>query len=129
MSDIDHATFEDIADFVRELPYSNNHVRMIVNDTLPWTVDQALSFHGWTDEEIMTFHLAILERKIDACIGTAASEAFRLRHPGTTPDNVRLILRLRHLPVSSADGFLMLIKKRVQNEGMQFLYAYGGDSM
>ncbi|MGO6812196.1 hypothetical protein ACCS61_32375 [Rhizobium ruizarguesonis] len=42
MSDIDHATLEGIADLVLEVLYSNNHVRMIVNDALPWTADQAL---------------------------------------------------------------------------------------
>lgn len=129
MSDVDHATFEGIANLVLEVPYSNNHVRMIVNDTLPWAADQALSFHGWSDEEIITFHMDFLEQKIDACISVAGSEVFRLRHPNTTQDNIRLVLRLRHLPSPSAEGFLTLIEKRVKNEEMQFRYGYGGDNM
>lgn len=129
MTDLDRATFEGIADLVLEIPYPNNHVRMIVNDTLPWTADQALSFNGWSDQEIITFHVNALERKIDDCIGVAASEAFRLRHPGAAMDNIRLVLRIRHLPVRSAEAFLMLIEKRVKNEEMQFLFGYGGDAM
>lgn len=129
MSDADHATFEGIANLVLEVPYSNNDVRMIVNDTLPWAADQALSFHGWSDEDIITFHMDFLEQKIDACIGVAGSEAFRLRHPNTSRDNIRLVLRLRHLPSPSAKGFLMLIEKRVKSEEMQFRYGYGGDDM
>lgn len=129
MTNLDRATFEGIADLVLEVPYSNNHIRMVVNDILPWTADQALSFHKWSDEEIITFHMDILERKIEECIGVAASELFRLRHPDTAKENIRLVLRLRHLPVPNAEAFLMLIEKRVKNEEMQFRYGYGGDSM
>ncbi|WP_049735777.1 hypothetical protein [Rhizobium ecuadorense] len=129
MADLDRTTFEGIVDLVLEVPYPNNHVRMIVNDTLPWTADQALAFHGWSDEKIITFHIDILGKKIDDCIGVAASEAFRLRHPGTAKDNIRLVLRLRHLPVPGAEAFLTLIEKRVKSEEMQFLYGYGGDGM
>jgi hypothetical protein len=129
MTNLDCATFEGIADLVLEVPYSNNHVRMVVNDTLPWTADQALFFHKWSDEEIITFHMDILERKIEECIGVAASKVFRLRHPDTARENIRLVLRLRHLPVPNAEAFLMLIEKRVKDEEMQFRYGYGGDSM
>jgi len=127
--DPDHPTFEGIADRVLEVLYSANHIRMIVNDTLPWTADQALAFHGWSDEEIIAFHLDTLERKIDDCIAVAASEAFRLRHPGTAIDDVLIVLRLRHLPIPSAEAFLMLIENRLKNEGMQFRCGYGGDNM
>lgn len=129
MSDVDYTKSEGIADLVLEVPYSDNHVRMIVNDTLPWTADQALSFHGWSDEEIVTFHMDFLEQKIDACVGVAGSEAFRLRHPETTRDNILLVLRLRHFPTPSAEGFLTLIEKRVKSEEIQFRYGYGGDAM
>ena len=127
--DIDYPTFEGIADRVVEFLYLANRVRMIVNDTLPWTAEQALAFHGWSDEEIIAFHLDALERKIDDCIAVAASEAFRLRHPGTAIDDVRIVLRLRHLPVPSAEAFLTLIENRLKNEGMQFRCGYGGDNM
>jgi len=59
--DLDHPTFEGIAQLVLEVPRPNNHVRMIVNDTLPWIADQALAFHAWSDEEIISFHLSALE--------------------------------------------------------------------
>lgn len=127
--DIDCPTFEGIGDRVVEFNYSGNRVRMIVNDTLPWTADQALAFLGWSDEEIIAHHLDVLERKIDECISVAASEAFGLRHPGTRIDDVRIVLRLRHLPIPSAEAFLMLIENRLKNEGMHFLYGYGGDTM
>jgi hypothetical protein len=127
--DPDHPTFEGIFERVLEFPYSTNRVRMIINDTLPWTADQALAFHSWSNEEIIAFHLDALERKIDDCIAVAASEAFRLRNPGTTIDNVRIILRLRHLPIPSAEAFLMLIENRLKNEGIQFLCGYGGHTM
>jgi len=66
---------------------------------------------------------------MDACIGVAGSEAFRFRHPGTIRGNIRLVLRLRHLPTASAAGFLMLIEKRVKSEEMQFRCRYGGVPM
>jgi hypothetical protein len=102
---------------------------MIINDTLPWTADEALTRHTRSDEETIASHLDALERKIDDCIAVARSEAFRLRHPGTALENIRLVLRLRHLPIPSAEAFLRLVENRVKNEGMQFRCGYGGDMM
>jgi hypothetical protein len=121
--------FEGIADRVLEVSYPNNHVRMIINDTLPWTAHQALTCHTGSDEETIASHLDALERKIDDCIAVAESEAFRLRHPGTASEKVRLVLRLRHLPIPSAEAFLRIVENRVKNEGMQFRCGYGGHMM
>lgn len=62
-------------------------------------------------------------------MAVAASEAFQIRHPDTPLENVLLILRLRHLPIPSAEAFLMLVEGRVKNEGMKFRYGHGGDEM
>ena len=123
-----HHTREGVSNRVLEVPYQHGHVRVVINDTLPWTHKEALTFHSWSNEEIITLHLEAIERKIDDCIVVAKSPPFQQRHPNTTLEKVRIVLRFRNLPIPSASGFMVLMEQRVKNEGMQFIYGYGGDA-
>ena len=122
---------EGISDLVLEVPYQNGHVRMVINDTLPWTFKEALTppFVSWSDTKVQVFHIEAIEHKIEACIAVAKSMPFRQRHPATALENVRIVLRFRNLPIPSVSGFMTRIEHYVKNEGMQFAYGYGGDTL
>lgn len=122
---------EGISDLVLEVPYPNGHVRMVMNDTLPWTSNEALMppFVSRSDAEIQAFHIEAIEQKIEACIAVSKSMPFRQRHPDTALENVRIVLRFRNLPIPSVSGFMTHIEHHVKNEGMQFAYGYGGDTL
>lgn len=104
---------------------------MVINDTLPWTSEEALTppFVSWSDTKVQVFHIEAIEQKIVDCIAVAKSTPFRQRHPLTALENVRIVLRFRNLPIPSVSGFMTRIEHRVRNEGMQFAYGYGGDTL
>jgi len=126
-----HRAQEGISDLVLEVPYQNGHVRMVINDTLPWISKEALTppFVSWSDAEVEAFHIEAIEQKIEVCIAVAKSTPFRQRHPLTALENIRIILRFRNLPIPSVSGVMTRIEHRVRNERMQFVYGYGGDTL
>lgn len=102
-----------------------------MSDTLPWTSEEALTspFVSWSDTDVRAFHIEAIEQKIEACIAVAKSTPFRQRHPATALENVRIVLRFRNVPIPSVSSFMTRMEHYVKNEGMQFAYGYGGDTL
>lgn len=91
-----------------EVPYTNNHLRFVITDTLPWT-----------DDEATAAHLAIISARADTYLQIARSDRFRQRYPGTS---VAVVLRFHHDPIPTAEMVLSEISKRLASDGVRFLY-------
>ncbi|WP_352452490.1 MULTISPECIES: DUF6572 domain-containing protein [unclassified Mesorhizobium] len=107
---MNNETFAIKDDFSNDLEvrYTNNNLRFVITDTLPWT-----------DDEATTAHLAIISARADSYLQIARSDHFRQRYPGTL---VTVVLRFHHDPTPPAKMVLSEISKRLASDGMRFLH-------
>ncbi|MER9076251.1 hypothetical protein NKH80_26220 [Mesorhizobium sp. M0904] len=112
---MDNKTFAIKDDFSNDLevPYTNNHIRFVITDTLPWT-----------DGEATDAHLQIITTRADSYLQIAKSDHFRQRYPGAS---VSIALRYRYDPTPTADLVLSEISKRLANDGVRFFYGMGAE--
>ncbi|MGK9230499.1 hypothetical protein KXS07_02300 [Inquilinus limosus] len=114
---MDLSEFEIKDGFSNDLavPYPGDSVRFVINDTLPWT-----------DEKAITDHLDIILNRTNSYLVIVKGDRFRKMCPKTSLDKVSIVLRLRHRPVPIAKSFLQEISDRLAGEGVRFRYGSGG---
>jgi hypothetical protein len=114
---LDLSEFQIKDEFSNDLavPYTDDCVRFVINDTLPWT-----------DEETIAVHLDFVKKRTNSYLEIAKGDRFRQRCPRTSLDKVTIVLRLRHRPVPSAEAVLCEISTRLAGEGVHFRYGSGG---